>query len=68
MQGMRSAVGTDWATRRRTSPWVEEEVGAVASRTPAEQPVPQVSGEDLFQEQSRDEQFEIPAFLRRQSN
>ena len=26
------------------------------------------SGEDLFPEQSRDEQFEIPAFLRRQSN
>ncbi|HWY62513.1 MAG TPA: cell division protein FtsZ [Rhizomicrobium sp.] len=26
------------------------------------------SGEDLFPEQSRDDQFEIPAFLRRQSN
>ena len=26
------------------------------------------SGEDLFPEHSRDEQFEIPAFLRRQSN
>jgi cell division protein FtsZ len=30
--------------------------------------VPPPSGEDLFPEHSRDEQFEIPAFLRRQSN
>jgi len=34
---------------------------------PEEQPAPP-SSEDLFPEQSRDEQFEIPAFLRRQSN
>jgi cell division protein FtsZ len=34
---------------------------------PEEQPAPP-SGEDLFPEHSRDEQFEIPAFLRRQSN
>jgi cell division protein FtsZ len=32
------------------------------------QPPQQQSGEDLFPEQGRDEQFEIPAFLRRQSN
>jgi hypothetical protein len=35
------------------------------------QPVTQAnlaSGEDLFPEHSHDEQFEIPAFLRRQSN
>jgi hypothetical protein len=32
----------------------------------AASPVP--SGEDLFPDHSRDEQFEIPAFLRRQSN
>ncbi len=32
-----------------------------------EQPAPP-SGEDLFPEHNRDEQFEIPAFLRRQSN
>jgi cell division protein FtsZ len=32
-----------------------------------EQPAPP-SGDDLFPEHSRDEQFEIPAFLRRQSN
>jgi cell division protein FtsZ len=30
--------------------------------------IPLSAGEDLFPEQSRDEQFEIPAFLRRQSN
>ena len=34
---------------------------------PEEQPAPP-SGEDLFPEHNRDEQFEIPAFLRRQSN
>jgi cell division protein FtsZ len=46
---------------------------AQATRAPAprpvmeEQPAPP-SGEDLFPEHNRDEQFEIPAFLRRQSN
>ncbi len=46
---------------------------AQATRAPAprptveEQPAPP-NGEDLFPEHSRDEQFEIPAFLRRQSN
>ena len=40
-------------------------------QAPAPQPEPQPappSGEDLFPEHNRDEQFEIPAFLRRQSN
>ncbi len=32
-----------------------------------QQPVP-TAGEDLFQEHGQDDQFEIPAFLRRQSN
>jgi cell division protein FtsZ len=42
---------------------------APAPRAPAaeEQPAPQ-SGDDLFPDHSRDEQFEIPAFLRRQSS
>jgi len=35
---------------------------------PAEGQAAPPSGEDLFPEHSRDEQFEIPAFLRRQSN
>jgi cell division protein FtsZ len=37
--------------------------------TPATAPVdPRSNGEDLFPDHKRDEQFEIPAFLRRQSN
>ncbi len=40
---------------------------APGSASPAEAP-DAASGEDLFPEHSRDEQFEIPAFLRRQSN
>ena len=39
---------------------------AAAAQDEAAKPAP--SGEDLFPEHSRDEQFEIPAFLRRQSN
>ena len=39
----------------------------VQRSAPAPEPLPP-SGEDLFPEQARDEQFEIPAFLRRQSN
>jgi hypothetical protein len=30
--------------------------------------MPKSNGEDLFPDHKRDEQFEIPAFLRRQSN
>jgi cell division protein FtsZ len=36
-------------------------------RTP-QQAAPQATGEDLFPDHGRDDQFEIPAFLRRQSN
>jgi cell division protein FtsZ len=42
-----------------------------AAPAPRAQPTPEApaqSGDDLFPEQARDEQFEIPAFLRRQSN
>ena len=39
----------------------------VQRSAPAPEPLPP-SGEDLFPEQTRDEQFEIPAFLRRQSS
>jgi cell division protein FtsZ len=35
---------------------------------PVEQPAPPPGGEDLFPDHGADEQFEIPAFLRRQSN
>jgi len=41
---------------------------APAPRTTAEEQPAPPSGEDLFPEHNRDEQFEIPAFLRRQSN
>jgi hypothetical protein len=35
---------------------------------PIAQPEPQRNNDDLFPDHKRDEQFEIPAFLRRQSN
>jgi cell division protein FtsZ len=43
------------------------------ARAPAAEPVrpqqqPQNSADDLFPDHKRDEQFEIPAFLRRQTN
>jgi cell division protein FtsZ len=41
--------------------------GAIAVNAAQEQAAPP-SGEDLFPEHNRDEQFEIPAFLRRQSS
>jgi len=61
--------------RKKTAHDLREEPRAAAQPTraqtprpmPEEQPAPP-SSEDLFPEQSRDEQFEIPAFLRRQSN
>jgi cell division protein FtsZ len=40
----------------------------VAAQPPATPEQQAASGEDLFPEHNRDEQFEIPAFLRRQSN
>ena len=41
---------------------------APMQRTQAAEPVAPQSGEDLFPDHGTDEQFEIPAFLRRQSN
>ena len=38
------------------------------AQQPAEQQRPAVEANDLFPDHKRDEQFEIPAFLRRQSN
>ena len=35
---------------------------------PMPQPVERNNADDLFPDHKRDEQFEIPAFLRRQSN
>jgi len=54
--------------REEPRPAVQPARAAVSPRPmPEELPAPP-SGEDLFPEHSRDEQFEIPAFLRRQSN
>jgi cell division protein FtsZ len=54
--------------REEPRPAVQPAARAPAPRAaPEEQPAPP-PGEDLFPELSRDEQFEIPAFLRRQSN
>ena len=44
---------------------------ATAQQMPAQQPQPEAprnNADDLFPDHKRDEQFEIPAFLRRQSN
>jgi len=42
---------------------------ATAQTMPAVQPLPDAArADDLFPDHKRDEQFEIPAFLRRQSN
>ena len=53
--------------REEPRPAAQPARAAAPRPTPEEQPAPP-SGEDLFPEHSRDEQFEIPAFLRRQSN
>jgi cell division protein FtsZ len=56
--------------RKRTAQDLRQEPRPAPVHLPAPQNTvaPPPSGEDLFPEQSRDEQFEIPAFLRRQSN
>jgi cell division protein FtsZ len=41
---------------------------AAPAEPPRPQQTPQSSAEDLFPDHKRDEQFEIPAFLRRQTN
>ncbi|HEY2444405.1 MAG TPA: cell division protein FtsZ [Rhizomicrobium sp.] len=41
---------------------------AVARETPGPRPVAQGNAEDLFPDFKKDDQFEIPAFLRRQTN
>ena len=38
------------------------------AQTMAEPELPRAKDDDLFPDHKRDEQFEIPAFLRRQSN
>jgi cell division protein FtsZ len=53
--------------RQEPRPAVRSQSGNSVAAAPSDVAVPP-SGEDLFPEQSRDEQFEIPAFLRRQSN
>ena len=63
--------------RKKPTHDLRQEPAVQATRAPAprpmaeEQPAPiskDSGGEDLFPEHNRDEQFEIPAFLRRQSN
>ena len=61
--------------RKKVAHDLRQEPRPVVQAQPARAPAPRVeeqpappSGEDLFPEHSRDEQFEIPAFLRRQSN
>jgi cell division protein FtsZ len=55
----RKKVAADLRQEPRPAPRVQ---------APAQSDSAAPSGEDLFPEHSRDEQFEIPAFLRRQSN
>jgi cell division protein FtsZ len=76
-QNLKKETKSSWGFfgRKKTAHDLREEPRPAAqpARAPAshpmaeEQPAPP-SGEDLFPEHSRDEQFEIPAFLRRQSN
>jgi len=54
-------------------PAAQRATSQVVARAPTEQvraapPAPQKQAEDLFPDHKRDEQFEIPAFLRRQTN
>jgi len=71
--GVEKKTGWGFFGRKKTAHDLRQEPGPVVqpARAPApqleEQPAPP-SGEDLFPEHNRDEQFEIPAFLRRQSN
>ena len=55
----------------RAEPLAAERPRATATpmqRPVAQEPAAPPPGEDLFPDHGRDEQFEIPAFLRRQSN
>jgi cell division protein FtsZ len=53
------------APRATAQPLVRQPAPA---ETPRQQPATQNGADDLFPDHKRDEQFEIPAFLRRQSN
>ncbi len=53
----------------RAEPWAERPRATAQPMQRAAAPEPQPpQGEDLFPDHGHDEQFEIPAFLRRQSN
>ncbi|MGH6828736.1 MAG: hypothetical protein ACREFW_07485, partial [Rhizomicrobium sp.] len=60
--GRRKALQPDM----REEPRIERRATAEAMRPLPPEPLP--PAEDLFPDHARDEQFEIPAFLRRQSN
>ena len=59
----RKKAASDLRQEPHPAPVVQPQIQA----PPTVEPAPP-SGEDLFPEHNRDEQFEIPAFLRRQSN
>jgi hypothetical protein len=54
----------------RTEPATEPRVAAprATAQTMPQPEMPRAKDDDLFPDHKRDEQFEIPAFLRRQSN
>ncbi len=63
--------GRKKAADLRTEPVPEPRVAgprATATTMPPQQQQPAAKDDDLFPDHKRDEQFEIPAFLRRQSN
>src|SRR6185312_5375825 len=65
--GRRKAEPADMRMEPQAAPRPAPRAPAPRPEAQTEQPAPS-SGEDLFQQQAHDDQFEIPAFLRRQSN
>ena len=67
-----------FGSRKEKAPEIRHEPPRVAPRAttqvmgrsepPRQQPAPQSNADDLFPESKKDDQFEIPAFLRRQQN
>jgi cell division protein FtsZ len=67
-----------FGSRKEKAPEIRQEPSRTAPRAttqvmgrneqPRQQPAPQSNADDLFPESRKDDQFEIPAFLRRQQN
>jgi cell division protein FtsZ len=66
--GRKRAVPSDMRQEPRPAPRPTPMVRPEPAAAPEAAANPAASGEDLFPDHGRDEQFEIPAFLRRQSN